>query len=240
MWQVRGYGGPSVETIAQNLRSVQERVTEAALKAGRDPASVEIVAVTKGFDTHVIEAAYSLGLRHFGENRVQEATAKYATRPDDIVLHMVGHLQRNKVKTALKIFDVIESVDSLSLARELERRLMASPRLVDVLLEVNVAGETTKFGFSVSEVVSAWGEISDLEHLRVQGLMTVAPVASDPEAARWVFRTMARLKAELEQKAGRSLPVLSMGMSDDFEVAIEEGATWVRLGRAIFGNRPEG
>jgi pyridoxal phosphate enzyme (YggS family) len=240
MWEVRGHSSPALEDVSANLERVRLRIAAAASRSGRDPNSVEIVAVTKGFPFSLVEAAYALGLRHFGENRVQETMQKWVSRPDGLVLHMVGHLQRNKARVAAAIFDVVESIDSVPVAVELSRLARKLGRRLDVLLEVNVAGEAQKFGFSPDDLFSAFENISGLEGLRVLGLMTVAPVAQNPEEVRWVFRHLARLRGELELRYGALLPVLSMGMSDDFEVAIEEGATWVRLGRALFGPRPVG
>ena len=190
-----------------------------------------MVAVAKGFPPEAVREAYAAGLRHFGENRVQEAAAKRPLLADlDITWHLVGHLQTNKVKKALQLFDIVHSLDSLPLAQELSRRAQGP---LPVLLEVNVAGEASKFGLAPEQVPAAAQAIARLPHLELVGLMTVAPMASDPEEVRPVFR---RLR-ELAQALG--LPHLSMGMSDDFEVAVEEGATMVRLGRAIFGPRPQ-
>lgn len=240
MWEVRSHSGSALELISENLARVRQRIAEAASKSGRNPDSVEIVAVTKGFGISVVEAAHALGLRYFGENRVQEALAKYLPRPPGIVLHMVGHLQRNKAKLAAGIFDVVESLDSVALAAELNRRLGQLGREADVLLEVNIAGEASKYGFEPEQVYSAIKEMENLECLHLRGLMTVAPMAADPEDVRWVFRRLASLRDELQERTGTALPVLSMGMSDDFQVAVEEGATWIRLGRALFGPRQPG
>jgi len=220
-----------VPTIAENLQLVKQRVAHAAERAGRNPSTVTIVGVSKTFPPEVIIEAYQAGLRHFGENRVQEAQAK---RPDLVSLsgvtwHLVGHLQSNKAKAASELFDVIHSVDSLKLAETLERH---AQRSVSLLLEVNVAGEASKFGVPPEEVHALVEGISGLSKVRAVGLMTVAPVVSNPEEARPVFRKLRELACSL------GLTELSMGMTDDFEVAIEEGATMVRIGRAIFGARP--
>jgi pyridoxal phosphate enzyme (YggS family) len=210
---------------------VQQRLAAACQRAGRSPQEVTVVAVAKGFPPEAVREAYAAGLRHFGENRVQEAAAKRPLLADlDITWHLVGHLQTNKVKKALQLFDIVHSLDSLPLAQELSRRAQGP---LPVLLEVNVAGEASKFGLAPEQVPAAAQAIARLPHLELVGLMTVAPMASDPEEVRPVFR---RLR-ELAQALG--LPHLSMGMSDDFEVAVEEGATMVRLGRAIFGPRPQ-
>ncbi|MBI2917076.1 MAG: YggS family pyridoxal phosphate-dependent enzyme [Chloroflexi bacterium] len=220
-------------TIAENLALVKQRVAQAAQRAGHVPASVTIVGVSKTFPPEVIAEAHRAGLRHIGENRVQEAQAK---RPDlasltGVTWHLVGHLQTNKAKSALQLFDVIQSLDSLKLAQALSRH---AERDVPVLLEVNVAGEASKFGVSPEAVPALVEAIARLPNIQVRGLMTVAPLVSDPNEVRPVFR---RLR-ELAQSLG--LTELSMGMTDDFEVAVEEGSTTVRIGRAIFGVRPTG
>ena len=215
--------------LAERLRTAQERIARACRRAGRDPGQVTLVAVTKGVGPAQIEEAYRLGLRHFGENRVQEAQGKIGQLSlPGATWHLVGHLQSNKARLALGVFDTVDSLDSVRLARALGQR---SGKPLPVLLEVNISGEATKFGFSPQELPGALEEIARLPNLEVQGLMTVAPLVPDPEQARPVFR---RLR-EMGQALG--LRELSMGMSDDFEVALDEGATQLRLGRAIFGER---
>jgi len=216
-------------TIAERVAHVRQRVERAAERAGRSPADITIVAVSKSVSPQAIEEAVAAGIAHVGENRVQEAAAKIpGLRGLPVTWHLVGHLQTNKAKTALELFDIIHSVDSLHLAEALSHR---SQRPLPVLLEVNVAGEASKFGFPPDEVAAAAQAVARLPNLDLRGLMTVAPLASDPEAARPVFRELRRLRDAL------GLAELSMGMSDDFEVAIEEGATLVRIGRAIFSER---
>ena len=218
-----------VTTVAERLALVRERVARAAERAGRSPAEVTIVAVSKSFPAQAIEEAAAAGIAHIGENRVQEAAAKVPSlRHLPVTWHMVGHLQTNKAKTALELFDIIQSMDSLRLAEVLSRR---AERPIPVLLEVNVAGEASKFGLSPQEVLQTAEAVARLPHLDVRGLMTIAPLVGDPEEVRPVFRELRRLRDAL------GLPELSMGMTDDFEVAIEEGATLVRIGRAIFGER---
>jgi len=222
-----------VTNIAENLARVRSRIEAACCRAGRAPAEVTLVGITKGFPPEAVAEAVAAGLEDAGENRVQEAAAKIealAARGIRPRWHLVGHLQTNKAKTALDLFAILHSVDSLRLAEALDRH---ASRPVAVLLEVNVAQEASKFGFTPGELPAALSSISSLPHLDVRGLMTVAPQAADPEAVRPVFR---RLR-ELRDACG--LRDLSMGMTDDFEVAIEEGATLVRVGRAIFGPRPE-
>jgi pyridoxal phosphate enzyme (YggS family) len=218
-----------VTTVAQRLTLIRERVARAAERAGRSPAEVTIVAVSKFFPTQAIEEAAAAGIAHIGENRVQEAAAKVSSlRHLPVTWHMIGHLQTNKAKTALELFDIIQTVDSLRLAETLSRR---AERPIPVLLEVNVAGEASKFGLSPQDVPETAEAVARLPHLDMRGLMTMAPLVSDPEEVRPVFRELRRLRDAL------GLDELSMGMTDDFEVAIEEGATLVRIGRAIFGER---
>jgi len=224
--------------IAENLRSVRERVAAACERAGRSPDDVTVVGVSKTFPATLVVEACRAGLTDIGENRVQEAAAKIpavealGSRPR---WHLVGHLQTNKVKTALGLFDIIHSVDSVRLAEFISRQAASLPvrqaGLLPVLLEVNVAGEASKFGLRPEETGRALEQMARLPGLTVQGLMTVAPLVDDPEEVRPVFRELRRLRNAL------GLHHLSMGMTDDFEVAIEEGATIVRIGRAIFGPR---
>jgi len=215
--------------ISRNLQDVQTRIAQAARRASRSPDDITLIAVTKGLPPQAVAAAVEAGITNIGENRIQEAKAKIAEvsamgiRP---TWHMIGHLQRNKVKTALDIFDIIHSVDSLRLAQELND--LASDT-IPVFLQVNVSGEDTKSGFAVGDLSRAINDIRLMSNLRVTGLMTIAPLVSDPETVRPIFRKM----RELRDSAG--LEHLSMGMTDDFEVAVEEGATMVRIGRAIFG-----
>ncbi len=219
--------------IADNLRRVQERIDAACRRAGRSPADVTIVGVSKGFPVEAVVAAWQAGLRDVGENRVQEAAAKLPAalaRGATFRRHLVGHLQTNKVKTALDLFDIIHSVDSLRLAEAISR---TAGKPVRVLLEVNVAAEESKYGLKPDDVPQALERVRSLPNIDVVGLMTVAPAADDPESARPVFRRLRDLAEALR------LAELSMGMSDDFEVAVEEGATMIRIGRAIFGPRPE-
>ena len=226
--------GTRAHDIAANVAEVRARIAAAAARAGRDPGAVRLIAVTKTFPAEVCAAAVVAGVTDLGENRVQEGMAKatvLAARGVRPTWHLIGHLQTNKVKQAATTFNVIHSVDSASLAAAIGRRAARGP--LDILLEVNVAGEASKFGFSPAETPSAFGRIAALDHLRVRGLMTVAPQADDPERVRPVFRQLRDLAAML------GLHELSMGMTDDFEVAVEEGATMVRVGRALFGPRQD-
>jgi hypothetical protein len=231
--------------LQDNVQSVQERIAAAAARAGRDPDEITLVAVSKTQDPETIHLAYELGLRHFGENRVGEAETKVGKLPDDIVWHMIGHIQSRKAKRVIPIFKLIHSVDSVKLTRRLDRLAATEEAPLPALIEVNVSGEASKYGFSADrwnqdreqreQLLAAFKEIVELPHLQVQGLMTMAPIVPDPEEARPVFARLRTLRDDL----AAALPQaewqhLSMGMTDDFEVAIEEGATLVRIGRAIF------
>jgi PLP dependent protein len=217
--------------LRTNLETVYRRIEQACLRSRRRADEITLVAVTKTVSPPLIEMAHKMGIHHFGENRVQEAQQKFASldhlqpRP---VWHLIGHLQSNKVKPALALFDVIHSVDTVEIASAISRR---AQKQVPVFLEVNVAGEATKSGFSLAEIQPAFTAITQMPNLEVQGLMTVAPFVPDPELVRPVFRKLRELRDTLH------LVHLSMGMTADFEVAIEEGATMVRIGQAIFGAR---
>jgi pyridoxal phosphate enzyme (YggS family) len=217
--------------IERNFREVERRIAQAAQRVGRPPAEVIIIAVTKEVSPQAIEAALEAGIMHIGENKVQEAREKIA-RLSNLqpcpTWHLVGHLQTNKVKTAVEIFDIIHSIDSLRLAQAISHRVQST---FPVLLQVNVSEEKTKSGFSVAELPKVAEEVARLPRLEVKGLMTIAPLVSDPEEVRLIFRRLRQLRDSL------GLEHLSMGMSDDFEVAVEEGATMVRIGRVIFGER---
>ncbi len=221
--------------IETNLAAVRARIDAAALRAGRDPASVTLVAATKSVEPARVAAAITAGLRDCGENIVRDGQERITALGDTAKLvtwHFIGHLQSNKSGAALEHFDIVHSVDSERLAQQLSRRAEAIGRTARILLEVNVAAETSKYGFSPDEVGAAVSAISHLPNLQLEGLMTVAPAVPEAEQIRPVFR-------ELRQLAeANSMKQLSMGMTDDFEVAIEEGATLVRIGRAIFGERP--
>ena len=217
--------------IQPNLTLITDRIYNACRRSGRSIEEVTLVAVTKTVNAEAVRAAYNLGLRHFGENRVQEAAAKIeelSQKKLAVTWHMIGHLQTNKARQAVKLFDIIESVDSVRLATILNEHLQQK---MPVLLQVNIVGEGTKSGFQPDEIHAAVEEISKLDKLEVTGLMTIAPLSGNPEEVRPVFRKLRELKDDLK------LEQLSMGMTDDFEVAIEEGATIVRIGRAIFGER---
>ncbi len=222
--------------LEANLRVVQERIAAAARRAGRDPADVTLVAVTKGQPVEVIAAAYGLGLRHFGENRVEEAETKVNRLPSDITWHMIGHIQSRKAKRVAPLFQMVHSVDSVKLARRLNDSCAGRDEPLPVLLEVNVSGEASKYGFLPgADLLAAVEEILTLPFLRLEGLMTMAPIVADQEEARPVFARLRQLRQELAVAFPQvNWRHLSMGMSDDLEVAVEEGATLVRVGRAIF------
>ena len=232
------------EQIAQNLAAVRERIAAAAGRAGRDPAQVMMVAVTKTFPPAAVRAAVAAGVTDVGENRVQEASEKRAHLNDLtwVRWHLVGHLQRNKAGLALELFDMIHSVDSVELAATLDRRAALRGRgLVPVLLEVNVGEEQRKYGFAPREeaLFAAVERLLLLPHVRLDGLMTVAPIVTSPEQARPIFRRLYALREALCTRYPEApWTHLSMGMTDDYPVAVEEGATMVRVGRAIFGARP--
>lgn len=222
---------------ATRLAEVQQRLAAACARAGRDPAAVTLVAVSKTQPAAAVAELVALGVRDFGESRVQEAKAKIPDCPGHLRWHLIGHLQTNKARDAVAFFDLIHSVDSLRLAEELQRQAEKLARRVRVLLEVNVAGEATKFGWRPDALLAELAAVNALPRLEIHGLMGMAPWSPDPERARPVFRRLRELRAECEQRLGAPLPVLSMGMSGDFEVAVEEGSTLVRVGTALFGGR---
>lgn len=223
--------------LAANLEAVQRRIAEACARAGRDPASVQLLAVTKGHPPEAVREALDLGLTWFGESKVQEAKAKIPLCPGKARWQMIGHLQTNKCRDAVEWFEMIQSVDSLHLAMELNKRVEQAAKRMPILLEVNVAGEASKFGYQPEQMLAELEQVNALPRLEIHGLMTIAPWTPETEKARPIFRQLRELKAQCEEKLGAPLPHLSMGMTGDFEVAIEEGATMVRIGTALFGER---
>ncbi len=223
-------------SLAERWRAVSGRVAAAAERAGRDPRDVTIVAVSKKHPIEAIAEAVAAGVTVCGENYVQELVAKQQVSPAPPRWHFIGRLQRNKAKQVAGAVELVHAVDSLELARELGKRSAAAPQ--DILLAVNLAGEATKSGVTAEVAAQLAAELAAVAGVRWCGLMTMPPPAEDPEAGRPVFRALAALRARLQDQLGRPLPILSMGMSDDFEVAIAEGATHVRIGTAIFGSRP--
>ena len=223
--------------IGTNLRAVKQRVARAAERSRRDCSEVELLVVTKTWSPSVITEVLEEGHTLLGENKLQEAEKKIAQLPDGLRWHFIGHLQRNKARKALALFDSIHSVDSVRLARHLDRVAGELNRKTSIFLQVNAAGEESKSGFAVGELAEALPDLAGLSNLEVAGLMSIPPVVAQPEAARSSFRALRALRDDLQQGTGISLPGLSMGMSHDFEVAIEEGATIVRVGSSIFGPR---
>jgi pyridoxal phosphate enzyme (YggS family) len=225
--------------LADNLEKVRQRIRAACGRAGRNPDSVTLLAVTKSQPPEVVAAAAKLGLILFGENKVQEAKAKIPLCPGNLRWHMIGHLQSNKCRDAVELFKMIQSVDSLSLAQEINKRAEQAARTMPVLMEVNVAGEASKFGYRPEQLLAELKELNALPRIEIHGLMTVPPWSADAEKSRPHFRRLREVKAQCEQILGAPLPHLSMGMSGDFEIAIEEGATMVRIGTELFGPRPK-
>lgn len=228
------------DTIAERLISVRSRMEAAAIRSGRTPHDVRLVAVSKTKPASAIREAVSAGVDIIGENYIQEARDKFNALSDlDIQWHFIGHLQSNKAKYAVRMFDLIHSVDSYKLAAELNKQARKIGKLQRILVQVNISGETTKWGTSESKAVDLVSEIATLENLKIEGLMTMPPFFDAPEQARPYFAALRRLAARIQSEGGDSASTneLSMGMTGDFEVAIEEGATLVRIGTAIFGAR---
>jgi PLP dependent protein len=231
----------SAEQLAENIARVRTRIAEAAQRAGRDPAEVTLVAVSKTKPLELVEMAYNLGVTDFGENRVQEALSKIESfHPQGLRWHLIGHLQSNKAGKVVGPFSCIHSVDSLHLAQALSRHAQEQGITLSILLQVNVAGEISKEGVSPTEARAVAQQIAALPALQIEGLMTVAPLVSNPEEVRPVFRELRLLRDRLRAEIpGGTWTQISMGMTDDYTIAIEEGATLVRVGRAIFGQRPQ-
>ena len=225
--------------IQTNLNHVEQNILAACEKCGRSRDEITLIAVSKTKPVEMISEVYNYGIREFGENKVQEITAKSAVLPNDINWHMIGHLQRNKVKQVINKTVLIHSVDSIRLAEAISKEAVAQNITVSILLEVNVAGEDTKYGFTLEETPLILKEIAAMPGLFVRGLMTSAPFVDNPEENRQYFKQLKDLCVDLKAKNidNTSMDYLSMGMTGDFEVAIEEGATHVRVGTAIFGER---
>ncbi len=216
---------------------IRQRIRAACDRCDREPNSVTLLAVTKSQPPEMVSAAADLGLMLFGENKVQEAKAKIPLCPGRLRWHFIGHLQSNKCRDAVELFEMIQSVDGLPLAQELSKRAEQAARTLPVLLEVNIAGEGSKFGYPPERLLAELKAIGALPRIEIHGLMAVPPWSAEPEKSRPHFRRLRELKLECERTLGLPLPHLSMGMSGDFEVAIEEGATMVRIGTALFGPR---
>lgn len=225
--------------LAKNLQNVERNIVEACKKANRSREEVTLIAVSKTKPVELLQEAYELGVRHFGENKVQELTDKYPQIPCDMNWHMIGHLQRNKVKQVIDKAVLIHSVDSIRLAEAIETEAAKKGIVVNILLEVNVAEEESKFGMSIEEVLPAIEQISKLSHVKIKGLMTIAPFVENAEENRPVFALLKKLSVDIAAKNidNVDVSILSMGMTNDYQVAIEEGATMVRVGTGIFGER---
>ncbi|GAI20675.1 unnamed protein product [marine sediment metagenome] len=225
-------------SIKENITRLKEKIDRTCERAGRSPNEISIVAVTKTVTPQKIEQAIANGIKIIGENRIQEAKKKFPIISSTVQWHMVGHLQTNKVKDALKIFSLIHSLDSIKLAQEIEKR---AEKPIDCLIEVNTSKEVSKFGIASENLLSFFESLNNFKKINVLGLMTIGPgwTIEDPEASRPCFRLLHKLREELVEKFGRPFPVLSMGMTSDFEVAIEQGSTMIRVGTAIFGPREQ-
>ena len=225
--------------LKDQLQEVEKRIQAACDRAGRKRDEVTLIAVSKTKPVETLQEAYDLGVRIFGENKVQELTAKYEALPKDIHWHMIGHLQTNKVKYIIDKAELIHSVDSLKLAETIEKEAAKHDLIADILVEVNVAEEKSKFGMKMEEVIPFVEKVSAFPHVRVRGLMTIAPFVEDPEENRSIFADLHKLYIDIKKKNhdNDTVSVLSMGMTNDYEVAIEEGATMVRVGTGIFGAR---
>jgi hypothetical protein len=225
--------------LAANITRVRERIAGACTRAGREANSVTLMAVSKTQPPEVVTEAARIGLSLFGENKVQEAKSKIPLCSGRLSWHMVGHLQTNKAREAISLFSMIQSVDSLHLAEELNKRAEQASKTMPILLEVNIVGEASKFGYKPDQLLHDLAALNALSRLEIHGLMTVPPWTPLPERVRPVFARLRELKNQCEQQLGAPLPHLSMGMTGDFEAAIEEGATIVRIGTALFGERPK-
>ena len=225
--------------LKDQLQEVEKRIQAACDRAGRKREEVTLIAVSKTKPVETLQEAYDLGVRIFGENKVQELTAKYEALPKDIHWHMIGHLQTNKVKYIIDKAELIHSVDSLKLAETIEKEAAKHDLIADILVEVNVAEEESKFGMKMEEVIPFVEKVSAFPHVRVRGLMTIAPFVEDPEENRSILADLHKLYIDIKKKNhdNDTVSVLSMGMTNDYEVAIEEGATMVRVGTGIFGAR---
>jgi pyridoxal phosphate enzyme (YggS family) len=227
-----------MDQIATNLGTIREQIASAAQRSGRNASDIRLVAVSKTHPADAVARAAAAGQTIFGESRVQEARDKIPACPSGLDWHFIGHLQKNKVRQALPLFSFFHSIDSTALAQAIDRIAGETKKPAEGLLEVNVSGEETKHGFTPDELRKGFAALGKLPHLRIRGLMAMAPYSENPEDARPVFRALRELRDELQSAHGHPLPELSMGMSGDFVPAVEEGATLVRVGSSIFGDRP--
>ena len=225
--------------LKTNFEEVEQKILAACERAGRSRDEVTLIAVSKTKPVEMLKEAYDLGARIFGENKVQEIMDKYDALPDDISWHMIGHLQRNKVKYIIDKVSMIHSVDSVRLAETIEKEAAKKDVIMDILIEVNVADEDTKFGVTLQETEALVSEIAQFPHIRIRGLMTIAPFVENPEENRIYFQRLRNLAVDIDRKKSDNvnMSILSMGMTNDYEVAIEEGATMVRVGTGLFGAR---
>ena len=225
--------------IQENIKLVEENIKKACEKVGRDVNEVTLIAVSKTKPYTAIEEALPTGVKDYGENKVQELCDKYEILPKDIKWHMIGHLQRNKVKYLVGKASLIHSVDSIRLAEQIEKEYAKADEIANILIEVNMAQEESKFGITSEETEQLVREIAKFPHIRIKGLMTIAPYTDNPESNRVYFRNMKKLSVDIENKNidNVSMSVLSVGMTGDYQVAVEEGATLVRVGTGIFGER---
>lgn len=225
--------------LKNNFDVVESKIKKACERSGRKREEVTLIAVSKTKPVEMLQEAYDLGTRVFGENKVQEIVDKYDVLPDDISWHMIGHLQRNKIKYIIEKVDLIHSVDSVRLAEAIEKEAAKHDVVAKILIEVNVAKEDTKFGLMTEEVEKVIEEISKFPHIRVKGLMTIAPFVENPEENRVHFQRLRKLSVDIDSKKfdNVTMSILSMGMTNDYEIAIEEGATMVRVGTGLFGAR---
>lgn len=225
--------------IQENIKLVEENIKKACEKVGRDVNEVTLIAVSKTKPYTAIEEALPTGVKDYGENKVQELCDKYEILPKDIKWHMIGHLQRNKVKYLVGKASLIHSVDSIRLAEQIEKEYAKADEIANILIEVNMAQEESKFGITSEETEQLVREIAKFPHIRIKGLMTIAPYTDNPESNRVYFRNMKKLSVDIENKNidNVSMSALSMGMTGDYQVAVEEGATLVRVGTGIFGER---
>lgn len=225
--------------VAENLAQVQKNINESCNKINRDPNEVTLIAVSKTKPVEMLKEAYDAGARVFGENKVQEIVDKYDQMPSDVKWHMIGHLQRNKVKYIIDKVALIHSVDSIRLAETIEKEATKHNITANILIEVNVAKEESKFGLMPEELDEFIDKIKDFKHIQVKGLMTIAPFVENPETNREIFRSLRKLSVDISNKNvdNVNVSILSMGMTNDYTVAVEEGATMVRVGTGIFGAR---
>lgn len=225
--------------IADNIKNIQENIVDAAKRANRDGSAAALIAVSKTKPVSMLMEAYRAGMRDFGENKVQELMDKIPLMPGDVRWHMIGHLQTNKVKYIVGKVHLIHSVDSLRLAEEISKVSVSRGVLSNILIEVNVSGEESKYGIPYEQALELVYQISKLPAVQIEGLMTIAPFSTNPEDSRVVFRKLKQLSVDILQKNidNVCMNVLSMGMSGDYQIAVEEGATYVRVGSDIFGNR---